>query len=98
MKLSELTKSEVASYLKLDETEMTPGELLELDGYLNASKNFIKNYTGQEMLYLDEHPEINHVALVLCEDMHDNRSMYVDKNQLNSFVNMILGMHCINLL
>jgi len=98
VKLSEITRSEVVSYLKLDETTMTPEELTEIDGYLAASKSFIKNYTGQGIIYLDEHPEINHVALVLCEDMHDNRSMYVDKNNLNNFVSMILGMHCINLI
>lgn len=36
--------------------------------------------------------------MVLCQDMHDNRSMYVDKSNVNKVVESILGMHCVNLL
>jgi hypothetical protein len=35
---------------------------------------------------------------VLCQDMYDNRSMYVDKTSMNRVVETILGMHSINLL
>jgi len=36
--------------------------------------------------------------MILCQDMYDNRSMYVDKNNLNKVVETILGMHSVNLL
>lgn len=35
---------------------------------------------------------------VLCQDMHDNRAMVVDKASINRTVDTILGMHCTNLL
>lgn len=35
---------------------------------------------------------------VLCQDMYDNRAMYVDSNNVNRVVDTILGMHCVNLL
>lgn len=38
------------------------------------------------------------VFMILCQDMYDNRSMYIDKNNLNRTVETILGMHCVNLL
>ena len=38
------------------------------------------------------------VVYVLCQDMYDNRTLYVDKSNLNKVVETILGMHCINLL
>ena len=31
--------------------------------------------------------------MVLCQDMYDNRSMYVDKNNMNKVVEAVLGMH-----
>lgn len=35
---------------------------------------------------------------VLCQDMYDNRSMYVDNANVNKVVETILGMHSVNLL
>lgn len=35
---------------------------------------------------------------VLCQDMYDNRSMYVEKTNVNKVVESILGMHCVNLI
>ena len=44
------------------------------------------------------HEDLAIAALVLCQDMYDNRSVYVDKNTTNKVVETILGMHCVNLL
>lgn len=35
---------------------------------------------------------------VLCQDMYDNRSLYVEKSNPNKVVETILGMHSVNLL
>ncbi len=47
---------------------------------------------------LDAFDDFIIVLYVLCQDMHDNRSMYVDKTNLNRVVDTILGLHSINLL
>ena len=47
---------------------------------------------------IDAFEEFPIVVYILCQDMYDNRSLYVDKNNLNKVVDTILGMHCVNLL
>jgi len=98
MKASEITNREVANYLRLEYDFLEPAELAELDHMVVASKRFIENYTGRTELELDNYEEITHVVFVLCQDMYDNRSYYVDKNNINNMVSSILGMHSKNLL
>lgn len=47
---------------------------------------------------LDAHDDIVIAVYVLCQDMYDTRSYYVDKSNVNKVVETILNMHCINLL
>ena len=47
---------------------------------------------------LDAFEEFYIVVMVLCQDMYDNRTLYVDKTNLNSVVSSILDMHRTNLL
>lgn len=98
MKVSEITNREVANYLRLEYDFLEPAELAELDHLIVASKRFIENYTGLAEFELDNYEEITHVVFVLCQDMYDNRSYYVDKNNINNMVSSILGMHSKNLL
>lgn len=93
--MSEVTVTNVAEYLRLEDGEYTESEL---DNLLNVSKKFIKSYTGLTDEELDLHEDFYIVVMVLCQDMYDNRSMYVDKNNLNRVVETILGMHSVNLL
>jgi len=95
MKVSEITISDVASYLRLEDGEYSETELSNL---LNAAKNFIKSYTGLTKEEMDKYEDFYIVVMILCQDMYDNRSLYVDKNNLNKVVDTILGMHCTNLL
>jgi hypothetical protein len=46
----------------------------------------------------DKYKDFVIVVYVLVQDMYDNRTLYVDKNNLNKVVETILGMHSINLL
>lgn len=102
MKVSEITVSNIADYLRLSEGEYTQEELAPL---LTVAKQFISNYTGipieskeAEAKTLDNYEDFYIVVMILCQDMYDNRTLYVDNKNLNKVVDTILGMHCVNLL
>ena len=97
-KVSEITNKELADYLRLEYADLTESEKAELDTLLNVAKTFIGSYTGLTAEQLDTHPEFVIVVYVLVQDMYDNRTLYVDKNNLNKVVETILGMHSVNLL
>jgi len=95
MKVSEITLNNVVEYLRLEEGEYSEIEIFNI---LNAAKQFIKSYTGLTEEEIDKHEDFYIVVMILCQDMYDNRSYYVDKNNLNKVVETILGMHSVNLL
>jgi len=95
MTVSQITVNEVASYLRLEEDEFSESEIANL---LAVAKKFIKSYTGLTYDEIDVYEDFYIVVMVLCQDMYDNRSLYVDKNNLNKVVETILGMHSTNLL
>jgi hypothetical protein len=90
MKVSELTINEIAGYLKLNNGEYTE---TELQTYLDASIAYVKAYTGLDSAGLDVHEDITIAVMILCQDMHDNRSMYAEQSSLNQVVQKILSMH-----
>lgn len=93
--MSEVTVTNVAEYLRLEVGEYSQALLTSL---LNTAKEFIKSYTGLTNEQIDKYEDFYIVVMVLCQDMYDNRSYYVDKNNMNKVVETILGMHSINLL
>jgi len=93
--VSEVTVTNVAEYLRLEVGEYSQALLTSL---LNTAKEFIKSYTGLTNEQIDKYEDFYIVVMVLCQDMYDNRSYYVDKNNMNKVVETILGMHSINLL
>lgn len=95
-KVSEITAQDIADYIRID--ELTTDEQNTLNNLLNVSKAFITSYTGLESDELDNYPDFVIVVLILCQDMWDNRTLYVDNENLNKVVDTILGMHCTNLL
>ena len=94
--VSELTYQDVAEYIRLD--EISESDQNTLNNLINIAKNFICNYTGKSLESLDEYQDFVIVVLILCQDMWDNRSLYIDKGNLNKVVETILGMHAENLL
>lgn len=90
MKVSEVTVTNVVDYLKLDDGEYS---LSDINLIMSASKAFIKSYTGLDEIAMDLYEDIAIVLLILCQDMYDNRSFYVDKTNLNKVVSTILSMH-----
>lgn len=95
MKVSEVQVSNIADYLRLSEGEYTEQEI---QTYIDAAKAYIKSYTGLDDATVDTHEDITIVLYVLCQDMYDTRTMYVDRNYMNKVVDTILGMYSTNLL
>lgn len=93
MKISEITIEHVAEYLRIDEQCETD----KLQPILAAAKAYISSYTGIPAAELDSYEEFYTVVMVLCQDMYDNRSYYVERNYENKTVSTILDMHRRNL-
>ena len=91
-KVSEITTKDIADFIRLDEVSDT--EELQLSTFLTVAKDYISNYTGLEDL--DEYADLVFVVYILCQDMFDNRVLYVDKNNPNKVVQTILDMHTRN--
>lgn len=93
-KVSQITYQDVAEYLRL--VEVDSADINTLNNLIGISKEYIKKYTGQDNL--DAFQDFVIVVFVLCQDMWDNRSLYVDSTNLNKVVESILDMHSVNLL
>jgi len=91
-KVSEITINDIAEYIHLD--ERGEAEEKQLSTFLTVAKDYIKNYTGLDDL--DEYADLVLAVYVLCQDMYDNRTMYIDKGNVNKVVQTILDMHTRN--
>ena len=94
-KVSDITAADVWEYLR-EPDEMDTDSEATLNNLIGISKTFIKKYTGQEDL--DKFQDFVIVVFVLCQDMWDNKSLYVDEKNLNFVIESILGLHSVNLL
>ena len=92
MKVSYITYNDIADYIRLIEVSQEEQNLLTK--LIGIAKAFVKDNTGVEDL--DEFDDFVIVIFILCQDMYDNRSLYVDKTNLNHVVENILGMHSVN--
>lgn len=95
-KVSDITYQDVADYIRLD--ELDANDINTLNTLIGISKTFIKNYTGRSEEELDNFQDFVIVVFILCQDMWDNRTLYVDKTNLNYVIESILGLHSVNLL
>ena len=95
-KVSDITYQDIADYIRLGEVETD--EQNTLNNLLTVAKAFISSYTGLTTEQMDAHADFVIVVFILCQDMWDNRTLYVDSNNLNKVVDTILGMHSVNLL
>lgn len=101
MKVSEITVNDIANYMRLSEISEEDKKNIEL--FLNIAKNYIENYTGIpekseniEAETLDSYSDFIIAVYILCQDMYDNRVMYVDSKNINKTVQTILDMHTRN--
>lgn len=104
-KVSDISYEDIANYMRIDITEGDTLLKRELETYLNVSKDFISNYTGIAIKSdnkndetLDSYADFIIVVYILCQDMYDNRAMYVDSKNMNRVVETILNMHRRNLI
>ena len=88
-KVSEITTQDIRDFIRLD--EVNDAEEAQLLTFLTVAKDYVTNYTG--LTDLDEYADLVIAVYILCQDMYDNRSMYVDKNNPNKVVQTILDMH-----
>lgn len=98
MKVSELTNQIICSHIHEILDNLTADEVTLLEAMQSAAVSYCTNYTGLQQTDLDNYEDITIAVLTLISDMWDERSMTVDKNNVNRVVDTILGMHCINLL
>ena len=96
MTFSTITTTDVANYLRLG--AVTQDEQSLLTTMLNSAKSYVLKYTGLTEIQADLANELVIAVLVLCQDMWDNRALYVDSDNVNKVVETILGMHSVNLL
>ena len=94
-KVSEITVEDLKSYLRISDG-LSEDDKKFLETILNSSINYIKNNTGIDDM--DKYSDLVIVVFVLFQDMYDNRTLYVDKNNVNKVVSSILGQHDNNLL
>ena len=95
-KVSEATSTDLAEYLRVG--EVTASEEGFLNTIIGAAKSYMRKYTGLTAEQLDESSDLVIALLVLCQDMYDNRALYVDSANVNLAVQSILDMHSVNLL
>lgn len=97
-KVSEITVENIANYIRVSDYDDD-----ELGTYLKIAKSYISNYTGipetsevEGAETLDTYADFIIVVYILCQDMYDNRVMYVDGKSINKVVQTILDMHTRN--
>ena len=95
-KVSDITYTDLAAYLRID--EITLDDQNTLKNLLKVAKAFIVGYTGLTEEQIDEHRDFVIVVFILCQDMFDNRTLYVDNTNLNNVVDSILCLYRLNLL
>lgn len=95
-KVSEVTSTDLAEYLRVG--EVTASEDGFLKTIIGAATAYMSKYTGLTAAQLDESEDFVVALLVLAQDMHDNRALYVDSSNVNQAVQSILDMHSVNLL
>lgn len=96
-KVSEITAQSVADYLRI--AELTQSDTDFITSCISIAKDYILKYTGiKDLATLDNYNDMVIVVFVLCQDMYDNRALYVDNSNVNRVVDTILGLHQRNLL
>jgi hypothetical protein len=96
-KVSDINAQAVADYLRI--VELADEDEAFINTSIKVATDYILKYTGIENAEdLDAYTDMIIVVYVLCQDMYDNRALYVDNSNLNTVVENILGLHQRNLL
>lgn len=96
-KVSDITAQDIADYLRI--AELTQDDENFITATISVATDYILKYTGiEDAATLDNYKDMVIVVFALCQDMYDNRAMYVDNSNVNRVVENILGLHQRNLL
>lgn len=95
-KIGEVTVGDLADYLHLTEYDTTQEQLLIT--IKAAAVNYIIGVTGLTVTEIDNYPDLTLVLYCLAQNLFDNRSIYIDKVNLNDTVDTVLNMYRTNLL
>lgn len=95
-KVSEITVDSLKDYLRL--SDISDEDKIYLETIKKVAIDYIKNNTGLDDKGLEQYNDLVIVVYVLCQDMYDTRSYYVDNNNVNKVVQSVLDMHSRNLL
>jgi len=96
-KVSDITAQDIADYLRI--AELTQDDENFITSCISVAIDYILKYTGiADAATLDTYSDMVIVVFVLCQDMYDNRALYVDNSNVNRVVENILGLHQRNLL
>lgn len=94
-KVSDVTVDALIDYIKTDDAPETRSLLGTL---LVAARAYIRSQTGLTDEEIDSYPDFVVAVYILCQDWHDNRSLFVDKGVMSPTVKTILHMHSVNLI
>lgn len=94
--VSQIEPQDVADYLRI--CDPTADDLNTLKTLLTVAKVYVGEYTGRTIQELDDYKDFIIVVLILCQDMYDNRTNYVDSENVNKVVESIMNLHSVNLL
>ena len=94
-KVSDITAQDIADYLRI--AELTQDDENFITATISVAIDYILKYTGiADAETLDGYKDMVIVVFVLCQDMYDNRAMYVESGNINKVVQTILDMHTMN--
>lgn len=94
MKISEVSITDLKEYANVDHS--LDDVLFQI--ILQATKSYIKNYTGLTLEQMDDKEDLTIALMILSNEMYDNRVYAVENDKVNKIVNSILDMHSVNLL
>lgn len=91
-----ITTEYLLNYLReRDDDKIT---ITEVETWRAAAYGFIRSRTGRDNAFIDAHDEFVPAICALVAEMHDNRQYTVPNGTTNPMVDIILGMHAVNLL
>lgn len=96
IKVSDITAQDVADFIRIGEPDSD--DINTLNTLITVAKVYAAEYTGRTIQELDDYKDFIIVILILCQDMWDNRTLYVDSSNANKVVESILNLHVVNLL
>ncbi len=102
MKVKEITKNDVADYLKIELSEYEDADRKKVENFLDeiliTAKKTICDYNGLTKEEVDESENLNIPIYILCAEMYDRRSLIVEKSNSNKVLDIIMGLNDKNFL